>query len=50
MLWRRDRAGVDRSDEPRVSREQAAAMIAAGHQVDTVSVLVRGGARVGGRW
>ncbi len=49
MLWRRDRSRADRSDEPRVSRGQAAAMIAAGHQVDTVSVLVRGGGRFGGR-
>ena len=41
MLWRRDRPGADRSDEPRVSPEQAAAMVAAGHQAETVAVLVR---------
>lgn len=49
MLWRRERSGADRSDEPRVSREQAAAMVAAGHQADTVAVLVRSGRRFGGR-
>ena len=48
MLWRRERGRADRSDEPRVSREQAAAMVAAGHQADTVAALMRG-RRIGGR-
>lgn len=49
MLWSRDRSRADRSDEPRISREQAAAMVAAGHQADTVAALIRGGRRLGGR-
>lgn len=43
-MWPR-RRDLDCSDEPRISATQAQAMIAAGHQPDTVAVLVRGSER-----